>query len=102
MTTLLKGKPVADAMAEAIREEVKQWQSKEIHPALTLIRAGEKPDDQAYERAIIKRCESVGVQVKSEVVAEDISQESFLNLLEQHNQDPAFTGFSFFGRCPNI
>jgi methylenetetrahydrofolate dehydrogenase (NADP+) / methenyltetrahydrofolate cyclohydrolase len=100
LTTLLKGKPVADAMAEAIRKEVKQWQSKEIHPALTLIRAGEKPDDQAYERAIIKRCESVGVQVKSEVVAEDISQESFLNLLEQHNQDPHVHGILIFRPLP--
>ncbi len=100
MTTLLKGKPVADALSAAIREEVDYLKPKGIQPALTLIRAGEKPDDKAYERAIIKRCESVGVKVNSEVVPEDISQSDFFALLEGHNQDPAVHGILIFRPLP--
>lgn len=100
MATLLKGKPVADALSAEIREEVDYLKPKGIQPALTLIRAGEKPDDKAYERAIIKRCESVGVKVNSEVVPESISQETFFNLLNRHNQDPAVHGILIFRPLP--
>lgn len=100
MTTLLKGKPVADAMTAAIKNDVTQWQSKGIQPALTLIRAGEKADDQAYERAIIKRCESVGIKVNSEVVPEDLGQADFFQLLEKHNQDSAVHGILIFRPLP--
>ncbi|MEN1760562.1 bifunctional 5,10-methylenetetrahydrofolate dehydrogenase/5,10-methenyltetrahydrofolate cyclohydrolase [Anoxynatronum sibiricum] len=100
MATLLKGKPVADALSAAIREEVDYLKPKGIQPALTLIRAGEKPDDKAYERAIIKRCESVGVKVNSEVVPENISQADFFRLLDQHNQDPAVHGILIFRPLP--
>ncbi|SMP60322.1 bifunctional 5,10-methylenetetrahydrofolate dehydrogenase/5,10-methenyltetrahydrofolate cyclohydrolase [Anoxynatronum buryatiense] len=100
MATRLKGKPVADALSAAIREEVDYLKPKGVQPALTLIRAGEKPDDMAYERAIIKRCESVGVKVNSEVVPESISQADFFNLLDTHNQDPAVHGILIFRPLP--
>jgi methylenetetrahydrofolate dehydrogenase (NADP+) / methenyltetrahydrofolate cyclohydrolase len=100
MSTRLKGKPVADALSDAIRESVTNWQQKEIYPALTLIRAGEKPDDQAYERAIIKRCESVGIKVNSEVVPEDVDQFDFMSLLRRQNEDPAVHGILIFRPLP--
>lgn len=100
MTTLLKGKPVADAMSEEIKSQVQAWQEKGVQPALTLIRAGEKPDDQAYERAIIKRCESVGVKVNSEVVLESITQEEFYKVLDKHNADNAVHGILIFRPLP--
>lgn len=100
MTMLLKGKPVADALSEAIRSEVKTWQEKEIQPTLTLIRAGEKADDMAYERAIIKRCQSVGVSVNSEVVPENITQDEFYKVLDKHNEDAGVHGILIFRPLP--
>lgn len=100
MTMLLKGKPVADAMSEVIKNEVKHWQDRKIQPTLTLIRAGEKADDMAYERAIIKRCESVGVKVNSEVVAESISQKEFYKVLDKHNEEASVHGILIFRPLP--
>ena len=100
MTMLLKGKPVADAISEVIKNEVKHWQEKDIQPTLALIRAGEKADDMAYERAIIKRCESVGVKVNSEVVQESITQDEFYKVLDKHNEDNNVHGILIFRPLP--
>ncbi len=100
MTKLLKGKPVADALSESIRNDVQHWQEKKIQPTLTLIRAGEKADDMAYERAIIKRCDSVGVKVISEVVPENISQDDFYKVLDRHNGDAGVHGILVFRPLP--
>lgn len=100
MTMLLKGKPVADAISVVIKNEVKDWQDKGVQPMLTLIRAGEKADDMAYERAIIKRCESVGVKVHSEVVPESITQEAFFDVLDKHNEDSHVHGILIFRPLP--
>ena len=100
MTMLLKGKPVADTISEVIKNEVKNWQDKGVQPSLTLIRAGEKADDMAYERAIIKRCESVGVKVNSEVVPESITQEAFFSVLDKNNKDSNVHGILVFRPLP--
>lgn len=58
---LLKGKPVSDALAEKISADVAALAERNIKPRLAIVRLGERPDDLAYERGIVRRCGSLGV-----------------------------------------
>ena len=48
MAEILKGAPVAEALSEAIRNDVEELKAKGIIPTLAIVRVGERPDDLAY------------------------------------------------------
>lgn len=101
MTSWLKGKPVADSITENNRLLVKKWNEIGIMPGLMLIRVGEKPDDLAYERAIIKRCHMTGIRVRVEQLSESVAQNDFLCSLQKHNEDPEIHGILVFRPLPS-
>lgn len=98
--TLLKGKPVADALTERLAQQVKELSEKGIMPTLAILRVGEREDDLSYERGAMKRCESVGVQVKNVILPADVSADTFFATLEELNQDDAVHGILMFRPLP--
>lgn len=100
MSELLKGKPVADAIVEALKNDATVLESKDIKPCLALIRVGEKTDDIAYERGIIKRCDAVGIETQKVELPENIKQEAFLEALEKINEDQGVHGILIFRPLP--
>ena len=64
MAEILKGAPAAQNLSLNLIKRVEILKSKNITPALEILRLGARPDDLAYESGIIKRCEKVGIEVK--------------------------------------
>ena len=100
MAEILKGAPVAEALSEAIRNDVEELKAKGIIPTLAIVRVGERPDDLAYERGAMKRAAKVGVEVRNEVFPEDITQDDFFKELDRINNDDKIHGILMFQPLP--
>ena len=92
MAELLKGTPVAEALAQRSAAVVEACKAKGVVPTLAILRVGERDDDLSYERAAIKHCEAAGVAVKNVVLPVDVDQESMLAAIESLNEDEGIHG----------
>lgn len=101
MEHILKGLPVANAISENVTASVEALKSEGIVPSLAIVRAGEKPDDLAYERAAMKRAEKVGVRIVNEVFPEDISEADFLAEIDRINKDESVHGILMMQPLPS-
>ena len=95
MAELLKGNAAAKALTEKLRQRCDILKEKGVEPCLAIVRIGEKPDDIAYEKGALKRCEKVGISVKQFVLKEDASEE-VLDTVRQINEDDTIHGCLFF------
>ncbi len=100
MAKLLKGAPVAAALSEQMSAEVDELKQQGINPTLAVLRVGERADDLAYERGAMKRCASVGVNVRNVVLPADVDSGRFFSALEELNRDPAVHGILMFRPLP--
>lgn len=71
MAQLLKGAPVAAALCEGLKTDIEQLKGAGKEPTLCIVRAGEREDDVAYERAILKRFQKLGLGVRVTALAAD-------------------------------
>ncbi len=100
MAEIWKGKPVADAMTARMREEALALKARGVAPTLCIFRVGERPDDLAYERGALKRCEAVGIRVVQEILPADVDQDSFRRRFLAVNRDPSIHGILLFRPLP--
>lgn len=100
MTRILKGAPVAAALNERSIALRRTLEERGVVPTLAVVRVGERPDDLSYERGVCKRCESVGVAVRSFVLPESASEEALLEVLREVNEDAAIHGCLLFRPLP--
>ena len=90
--TVLKGKPVADAICGKITADIAELEKKNIVPGLAIIRVGEKPDDIYYQNSAEKRMESVGIRVAGIVLKEEISESALITKIHELNFDDEIHG----------
>jgi len=100
MAELLKGSEVVNALNCKMNSMIGLLQDKRITPTLAILRVGEKPDDISYERSATKRCESVGVAVKSIVLPEDVTQGTLMQNIISLNEDRSVHGVLMFRPLP--
>lgn len=100
MAEILKGAPVAAALAEKTKQETEALRSAGVTPTLAILRVGERADDLSYERSAVKRCESVGVRVRREVLPRDTDSGTFFAVLEALNSDESVHGILLFRPLP--
>lgn len=100
MANILKGKAVADHIKENIKESVVRFKDEGINPTLGILRVGKNPDDIAYERSILKNCESVGINGVVYEVEESISTEELIHTLNKLNVDSNIHGILIFRPLP--
>ncbi|MBR7011054.1 MAG: bifunctional 5,10-methylenetetrahydrofolate dehydrogenase/5,10-methenyltetrahydrofolate cyclohydrolase [Oscillospiraceae bacterium] len=100
MAEIWKGKPVADAMTARMQAEASELSARGVTPTLCIFRVGERPDDLAYERGAVKRCEAVGIRVVRELLPADVSQEEFDARFLAVNRDPSVHGILLFRPLP--
>lgn len=100
MSKLLLGKPVADAMTQDLAVRVEALKAAGVQPVLAIVRVGERPDDLSYERGVTKRAQSVGVDVRPFVLAEDASQQQLEAVIRQVNEDASIHGCLMFRPLP--
>ena len=97
---LLKGKPVADALYEKIRQKMKELLPSGITPTLAIVRVGEKDSDIAYENSAVKKAESLGIHVEKFILEEQVSEEEVIKVLQFINQNEKIHGVLLFRPLP--
>jgi methylenetetrahydrofolate dehydrogenase (NADP+)/methenyltetrahydrofolate cyclohydrolase len=80
--------------------EVEKLKERGIIPCLAIVRLGTKPDDLAYERGAVKKCEGIGIRCNSFQYAEDISQPALIEEIKKMNMDDAIHGILIFRPLP--
>ena len=100
MAEILKGAAAAAALDEKTAEAVHLLKIRGITPTLGILRVGERPDDVAYERGAIKRCEKVGIAVKQYLLPADTKQDELLRVIDGINADEGIHGCLMFRPLP--
>ena len=96
----LGGKEVADKIVEDLKIKVEELKGKGVSPKLAILRVGARDDDLAYERGVLKRFESAGVEVEVTAVDAGISQEELDKTFDGINNDPKVHGILVFRPLP--
>lgn len=97
---LLKGAPVAQALDEKTREQAQALRGRGVVPSLGIVRVGERPDDMAYERSVMRRAEKAGIEVQRVVLDEQTDQETLLAEIAALNDDARVHGILLFRPLP--
>ena len=92
MPKILYGAPVAESLRKKSADMSAKLRAVNITPVLAIIRVGSSPDDISYERAICRRCESVGAEVKRVLLDETVTEREFLHILRGLSADDRVHG----------
>ncbi|MBR4404639.1 MAG: bifunctional 5,10-methylenetetrahydrofolate dehydrogenase/5,10-methenyltetrahydrofolate cyclohydrolase [Clostridiales bacterium] len=96
----LGGKEVADKIVEEIKVKVEDLKGKGVNPKLAILRVGAREDDLAYERGVLKRFETAGVDVEVTALDAGVSQEELDKTFDGINNDPEVHGILVFRPLP--
>lgn len=100
MAKLFKGAEVCAVLNETLKADVLRLNEKGVTPLLAIVRVGEREDDIAYERGAVKRCATIGVEVKNFVLPGDASQSRLLEVIHEINEDASIHGLLLFRPLP--
>lgn len=100
MAELLKGAPVAHALNERIAKQTGELKAQGIVPTLAILRVGERTADISYEKGAVKRCQAVGVEVKTVALPEDTGSAAFFDCLNALNEDADVHGILMLRPLP--
>ena len=101
MSIILYGKPVSEKIRNNISERAAAFKnSRGAAPKLAILRAGERPDNLAYEKRVLKMCGDVSID--TEVVAHpgDVSHDDFKMSLAELNDNADVHGILVFRPLP--
>lgn len=97
---ILKGAAVAAALNEGTSGMVRALEERGIKPCLAVVRVGDRGDDIAYEKGIIKRCDAVGVALRHVLLDEAVGQGELIGEIEKLNADENVHGILVFMPLP--
>lgn len=100
MTHVLYGKPVVMEMNTQMLKKVEVLKQQNVIPTLATLRVGNRGDDIAYEKGIVKRCEAVGIAVKKIILPESVPQDQVIERIKAINEDHAVHGCLIFRPMP--
>ena len=96
----LGGKEVADKIMEDLRVKVSELKGKGVSPKLAILRVGAREDDLAYERGVLKRFETIDVEVVVTALDAGVSQDELDKAFDSINNDPKVHGILVFRPLP--
>jgi methylenetetrahydrofolate dehydrogenase (NADP+)/methenyltetrahydrofolate cyclohydrolase len=100
MAFIMKGIDVVNSMKERMLDDVERLKKEGIVPCLAIIRLGAKPDDLAYERGAVKRCEGLGIKCVVNEYPENIGQKDLIKEIKKINSDKSVHGILLFRPLP--
>ncbi len=92
---------MADAIKADVAARAEKLISRGIQPTLAILRAGNREDDVAYERRVIKNCEQVHIEVKRSIFSGDVSHEVFMQSLKNLSEDRGIHGILVLRPLPH-
>ena len=95
----LRGKAVADSLQGTMKTFLDQVDELN-RPKLAIVRVGERPDDLAYERMVLKNCGVIGLPVQVEAMSEAVATEELIKTIETLNEDVTVQGILMFRPLP--
>lgn len=101
MAEVWKGASVAQALTQRLQARAQALRGRGIVPTLAILRVGDRPDDLSYERAALKRCETVGVAVHQFLLPADCTKDQLLEVIAGVNASPAVHGLLMFRPLPD-
>ena len=101
MAEILYGQPVVDNIKKDLEKRVKILKDKGVSPGLAILRAGERPDDIAYENRLTTMCEMLGIRHRTEEVDRSVSQYDLAATLERLNRRSDVHGIIVFRPLPD-
>ena len=93
---VLKGSEAAARIKKEVQEMVEGLGGHV--PTAAIVRVGERPDDLSYERNVMKKIASFGMEARSFAFPESISEVEFQAEFQKINDDPSIDGILLF--CP--
>jgi methylenetetrahydrofolate dehydrogenase (NADP+)/methenyltetrahydrofolate cyclohydrolase len=96
----LNGMPVMKALVNRLFTEVKSLSAINVVPKLVVIRIGEREDDVAYERNIIKRFSTANACVEIIGLPSDVTQDELEKTIIHLNDDKSVHGILIFRPLP--
>ena len=96
----LGGKEVADEIMADLKIRVDALKAKGTEPKLAILRVGQREDDLAYERGVLKRFGTIDVAVEVTELDASVSQEELDKTFDAINNDPKVHGILVFRPLP--
>ena len=100
MARILDGKEVAASINENLHARSDALRGAGVFPTLAILRVGERADDVSYETNAKRRAELCGVEVQSNVLPADCTQEQLEHRLAELNGDATVHGILILSPLP--
>ena len=101
MAILLKGKEVAGVPTAYAAKSIDELDRAGIKPGLAIIRVGDKDDDLAYERGVIKRCDLLGIKTYVHPLPKRVEEARLLSVIGNLNLDDSVHGVLLLRPLPD-
>lgn len=91
-TVLMKGKPVAEAYKETVREKIAAAKEKGVTVTLAIVVVGGDPASHVYKDRLVKLIESLGGAAKVVLLPEETTEEEVIGVIRKLNRNRYVTG----------
>lgn len=89
---LIDGLAIAKEIRNQLKEEIAEFDNKQIPPGLGIVMVGNRVDSATYVRMKKRACNEVGIFHQEVRLSEDVSQEELLQKIVDLNTDTAIHG----------
>ena len=96
----LGGKEVSESIVSGLKPVIEGLAGKGVIPTLGVLRVGERGDDLAYERGLLKKFESCDCKVDVTVLDAECTQEDLDSAFDKMNEDSNIHGILVFRPLP--
>ena len=93
MAVIMDGKALAAKVKQQQRKLAEELKAKGVNPCLAVVIVGENPASKVYVAGKIRDCDEVGIESREYALPETTTQEELLALVNELNNDSAFSGF---------
>ncbi len=91
--TIIDGKQTSLDIRDEIKKEIDDLREGTGRvPGLAVVQVGENPASRVYVNSKVRTCEAVGMHSEKYLLAEDVSQDELVELIEKLNRDENING----------
>lgn len=92
MAKIIDGKQISLDIKNELKEKVAKYKEQGIEITLAVVKVGNDPASAVYVRNKEKACEYVGINSKTLALPEETTEEEFLNVVKELNEDKNVNG----------